>query len=329
MRSLKTPEVTTCSPSLRPETIASITVGSVLDGRGRHGDGGLACPKPNVCLDEHSGAQLRIRVVERRLDLDVAGLLIDHRVDRGHPAVRLDPRSLGRRVDRRADLESRHLLLRHGEIDVNGPDGLQRHDRRAGLQVLAEVDLPDPQHTREGSSDRLALDRRPNLTGLRHGLLLLGGQPVQVRLGLNSLLHEVFGPLEVQIREPASGLRRGQLRLLLPRVQTHEDGARPDGLSRCELDLFHNAGQIGGNGHSMDGGHTPDRIPHRGPLLLPGDHGGHRLGRRLKGRVLLHPRLNLAGLHGRDRRDENPSRGEHQNHSFLHKRFSMHFSRSP
>ena len=181
----------------------------------RVGDGGsgdrhrrVRSAHADIRLDEHARAQRAVLVVHRRLHLDVARRLVDDRVERRDLAVRGDADGpLGRDVDGESDLQLRHLLLRDGEVDVDGPDRLQRHHRRPAVEVLAEIHLADPQNAREGRPDRLALDGGADLADLGVGLLVLGVEPVEVGLGLDALFDQALRALEVQVRELLARLR--------------------------------------------------------------------------------------------------------------------------
>ncbi len=84
-----------------------------------------------------------VGVGERGADLDVARGRIDDRVDGGDLALGLP--ALGGQLYGRAGVQARHLLLGHGEVDVDRLQGLERHDGGAGGQVLAQIDLADPE----------------------------------------------------------------------------------------------------------------------------------------------------------------------------------------
>src|SRR5262245_48839245 len=61
-----------------------ISVGGVVDRGSGQGDDRLARAQDHLCLDEHSGPEPGLRIGERRLNLDVAGRLVDDRVEGGH-----------------------------------------------------------------------------------------------------------------------------------------------------------------------------------------------------------------------------------------------------
>src|SRR5580693_907061 len=57
-----------------------ITVGSVVDGRCRQWNNAAWLAYRQLDLNVHAGTQLPARVLHRGLDLDVAGLFVDHRI---------------------------------------------------------------------------------------------------------------------------------------------------------------------------------------------------------------------------------------------------------
>ena len=170
------------------------------------------------------------------------------------------------------------LLLRHREVDVDRVERLERHHGLAGLEVLAEVDLPDPQDPREGRANRLPVDGGADLADLGLRLLVLGDDTVVVGLGDDALLVESVGPVEVEPREVELGLGGLQLRLLLPRVQLHENRARLDGLARLDRDPIDDARQIGAHGDALHGHGGPDGAQGLGPGLALGEDRRHGLG---------------------------------------------------
>ena len=223
-------------------------------------------------------------------------------------------------------------MLRNGEVDVHGPDGLERHDRRPGVQILAEVDLPDPEHAGKRRADRLALRSSPGSAPASASACLYSAiEPVEVRLGLRCPARP--GPSrdpEFSSESSICGLRGRELSLLLPRVEPHEHGARRDRLTRLELDLLDDPGQVRADRHALDRGDRADRVPGGRPLLVLGDDGRHRLRRRLKRRLLLHPGLDLPRLDGRDRGDEDPRpRRASESSAFSSEKTSVASSRHP
>src|SRR6266545_4690130 len=270
-------------------------------------------------LDEHSGPQLAVRVTERGLNLNVARGLVDDRVqgrDRARRVGALDP--LSGHADLSADSKLAQLLLRHGEVHVDRVERLERHDRIAGLQVLAEVDLADAENPGKRRPDRLAPDRGLRLPRLRDRLLVLGRGLVVFRLRGDAFLTQTFYPLEVDGREAALRLGVGELRLFLTGVEPHEHVAGSHFLAGVELDPRNEPGQVGGDGHAVHGLDRPDGGDRRRPPLLPRADRGHRFGRRLKGRVLRDARLDLPVFHGSDDRDECGHPDESQDHSLFH-----------
>ena len=270
-------------------------------------------------VDEHAGAQFAEGIPERRLDLHVAGRLVNLRVDGRDRADRPgEPHAVRGHADLGADLERRDVLLRHGEVHVDRIHRLQGNDRVAPLQVLAQVHLPEPQHAGERGPDRLALDRGPHLAHVRLRGLGLGREAVVLRLGHHALLEQLGRPREVEIRELALGHRGGQLRPFLIGIEPHQHLARGDLAARVELDPVDQAGQIGAHRDAVHGHDAPDRAQGRRPLVLPRDHCGHGLGRHLERRVLGDRRPGLRDLHQAERGDEQRHHRQHEHHALSH-----------
>src|SRR5687768_3929427 len=156
-------------------------------------------PEQHLRLHEHARTQLARRVGERGLHGDVAGRLIDDRVDRGDPAGELEAAEFGggnTHAASGADLSG--ILLRNAEVDVDRIERLQRHDRAPAGQVLTQVDGPDAEHARERCADRLAGDGGADLANLRLGLLLRRGGGIELGARDRVVLDQALHPFERQ-----------------------------------------------------------------------------------------------------------------------------------
>src|SRR6185369_12408627 len=98
------------------------------------------------------------------------------------------------------------------EIDKDRIDRLQRDDRGAGREVLAEVDLADAEPAGEWRHDRLLIDLRADQLDLRRRLFALGGGGVEIGLGHVAALRELLRADEVELFEAQIGDRRLELR---------------------------------------------------------------------------------------------------------------------
>ncbi len=195
---------------------------------------------------------------------------------------------------------------------------LQRPERIARGQVLAEIDLADAEQSRERRADRLARDRGANLADLRVGLPLFRGGAIELGLRDDAIAQQTLHALIVQAGEIALRFDRGQLRALLPRVELGEDVAAAHRASRIERELVDDAGKVGADGDALHGGHGAYGAERRRPFVLTGDNGGHGFRRRLEGRALGHRGLNLLELEEAERSDDDDHHHEHHNHSFEH-----------
>ena len=195
---------------------------------------------------------------------------------------------------------------------------MERHQRVAARQVLAQVDLSDPQDSRERGTDGLPVDRGTDFSYPCLRLPLVGGGAIELRARDDALVQQALHPLEVQTREIALRFRRGQLRLLLARIEQRQHFALTDRRAGFETDPVHRAGQVRAHGDALNRGDCSDRAQRGRPLLLLRHDGRDRFRRRLKRRRLSDGGLNLLELDEAQSRDEHDRHGQHQNHSFRH-----------
>ena len=208
-------------------------------------------------------------------------------------------------MDFAADSKVAELLLRHREVHVDRIERLKRHDRIAGLQVLAQVHLTEPENPRERRPDRLAPDRGLCLPRLRDRLLVLGCCLVVLRLRRDALLAQAFHSREVDRRQAALCLGGGELCHLVV-------------LAGIELDSRNESGQVRGDRHAVNRRDGPDGVHGRWPARLARADRGDGLRRRPESGVLRDSRLDLADLHDCDGRDEDGHSDESQDHPFFH-----------
>src|SRR5205823_13665815 len=102
-------------------------------------------------------------------------------------------------------------LLRHAEVDVDGIQSLQRHQRVAAGQVLSEVDVADAEDARERRLDCLSIDRGADLADARVALSKIRLRTIELGLRDDVLTEEPLHPLEIDPREVALCLGRGDL----------------------------------------------------------------------------------------------------------------------
>ena len=237
--SLKTPEVTTSSPALTPDRMATrsprdsptltnllahspirLVIGAlhVLDDINNipiRRELDRRCWKDNVArllgqrhlgVYKHSRAQKAFGIRQRRLNPDVAGRLVDHGVHSVDLTLEFD---VGQTVCTDADwltcCNLAEILLRQPKIHVDGIERLQRRDLGTTLKVLAKVDCADTEHSTERSANRLLVDERFDLLNPRHGLIVLRLGTVVVRLRTHATLEQVLLTQEVRSEPAASG----------------------------------------------------------------------------------------------------------------------------
>ena len=79
-------------------------------------------------------------------------------------------------------LELVDRLLRHEEIDVDRIERLQRHDRGAGGEILAEIDRANAEMPGERRAQGFLVEDRLLLGDLRLGVLQIGRIGIERRL---------------------------------------------------------------------------------------------------------------------------------------------------
>ena len=136
---------------------------------------------------------------------------------------------------------------------------VERRDRGAGLDLLADVDAEDPHPAVERRAHHPPLQRE---LGVAH--LELGLADRKRRLGqLDRALHVRANQLLVPLQGGA-GIFQGQPRpvdrdLLGLRIEPHQRRAGGDEIARLRLDAHHAAGDIGGDRHRPRGDAVADR----------------------------------------------------------------------
>src|SRR5437764_218317 len=134
-------------------------------------------------------------------------------------------------------------LLRHTKVHINRIERLQRHDRATTGEILSEISLTNAQDSREGSANRLALDRRANLGHVRFRLTFVGTGPVVVHPGDDAIVHFFF-QAEDGIRDTSvTGVQTCALPiLLLAPPELHAillDVTKPDVARLGDVDLVY------------------------------------------------------------------------------------------
>src|ERR1700690_1055687 len=128
--------------------VHGVTVGRIVDGRRPQRNNVAGLPQRHLPLYVHAGAQLPPLILQRGLNLNVAGLLVDHRIKRRNLAAeRLAGKVGAGDMQGAPDLHFLSILLRHAEVHIDRIDGLQGNDRLASGQILAEADLANSQNS--------------------------------------------------------------------------------------------------------------------------------------------------------------------------------------
>src|SRR5690606_27427525 len=140
------------------------------------------------------------------------------------------------RSDREPFGERAEPLLRQRELDVDGIERLQRDDRRALREEIADADAPDADLARERRPHDLLRYRGPDAVDSCRRLLPLGLGAVEVRLRHRTIRDETPRPLEREARKPFARFGRAQLALLELVVEPHELLTRLDVRAGLEAD---------------------------------------------------------------------------------------------
>ena len=124
------------------------------------------------------GCNLPSGIGQSRLHLNVARGLVHDRVQRRNPSGEGFARQIfGGDAQAAADMHLGQRLLRQTEIHINRIQSLKLNHRASGRQILAEIDLANPQHSRKRRANGLSLNGGADFAHIRFGLLLLGAWP--------------------------------------------------------------------------------------------------------------------------------------------------------
>src|SRR5450432_2341035 len=244
-----------------------VAVGRVDERRGRYGHETPLVWKHDGNVGEHPRTERLFLVGDRGSNPDRPRRGVDRRVDcRDRPVAGGHVGAFDGHPDRHANLDLGEALLRQGEVDVDGVDGLEHRDARARVQVLAEVDLADPEAPAERRANDLAID-------LGRERVRVGGRRLQQRLVVVGLrlrdrvaLDEGARSLHRQGREVHLGPRRGELSPLDAGVEVDQSLALPDHRARLEVDVRDDPGRVVAQDDALGRRDATDR----GERALPG-----------------------------------------------------------
>ena len=120
-------------------------------------------------FDEHSRLQLQIAILEDGLHANVAGGLIDHRVEGSDPAGFGAGEAVRCHLNAAADAQTTELLLGNREIHIRGLQRLKGNDRRTTGEILTEIHLADSESPGERRANCLARNRGGDLSDSSFG----------------------------------------------------------------------------------------------------------------------------------------------------------------
>jgi hypothetical protein len=86
--------------------------------------------------------------------------LIDHRVNRrDFSSENLISECVELHLNLQTDFKLGKVMLRQSEVGINRIESLERHDWIPFLQILAQIDLPDPDHPVKRRANRFPRDQ--------------------------------------------------------------------------------------------------------------------------------------------------------------------------
>ncbi len=175
----------------------------------------------------------------------------------------------GRHGDAEPFAQVPKLLLRQREFDVHRVERLQRHDRRALVEKLADADAPDTEPAGERSAHRLFCNHGADVVHL--GVRLLQGRLRGLEIGLGDcpLADQSVGALEGEERKLGSCLRGAQPALLDLGIEQHEHISGLHHRARLESDRAYDTLGFGAHVGALHGHDRSDRRHARLPVLAP------------------------------------------------------------
>ena len=171
-------------------------------------------------------------------------------------------------------------LLRQRELHIDGVERLQRHDRYAFLEKVADAHAPDAYFAGKRCAHDLLRDHGADVVDLRLRLLPRGLRLLEVGLRDRALRDQALRTLEGEACELGGRLGRSKLALLDLVVEQHELVASLDDGARFEANRAHDAVGFGADLGSLHGDDGADAGHLRLPVLTLHRDRVHALGRR-------------------------------------------------
>ena len=175
----------------------------------------------------------------------------------------------------------RALLRRQCEIDVEHRQIGQGHDRRAGIEILPEIDLADAEPAGKRGADQLLRDDGLSFLDFGIGLVELALVLVDGLLRRELALDQLLGARQRDYREFRLRLVIGEVAAIRRVVQLDQRVAGLHRLSRLEEDLGDEPGHLGIDRDLVDRGQRADAGGKARDRLGLGDDGADLRRRRL------------------------------------------------
>ncbi|MET4741396.1 hypothetical protein ABIF73_005535 [Bradyrhizobium japonicum] len=157
-----------------------------------------------------------------------------------------------------ADLEVGAVLFRHGEVRPQLRQIGQRDDRRAGCQILSNLDLAHAEIAGERCAHQLLRDHRLGLGDAGHRLIVGSLRVIDGRLRAELARGQLLGAVERELRDGRLRLVIGEVALLRHVEELHQRRAGFDMGARLELDLGDAAVDVGADVDLMHGDEPAD-----------------------------------------------------------------------
>ena len=294
-----------------------ITVGGIADRGVRDGYHPFFLRQNDANVGEHARPEPLRRIFQLATHAKAPATDLNPGVDRDDAAAEdLVRVGLDADLDALPVTDTRQLALREREVDVDGIELFQWHDRGPRRQVLAQVDAADAQAAVEGCADALFVDQGllPANSGLRG--VERGAGLVVVLLGHGFVFDQLGGALELEPRQRAFREQSLQLRLVGAIVEFEQQVALFDALTRVEVDHTDLARDLAGDLDARHCGQAADDLQIGLPHFVLGarrrDHWrwwATRVGRGLLGSKVL-PAENAAE-DGRQEQGNKDNAGQH------------------
>ena len=306
-----------------------IAVGGIADRSIRNRQNIFFLRQLDLNVGKHAGSEQLFRICELGPDAETPAADLDARVDRddlaGEPLARP---GLYADLDHLPFADPGQLALGQREIGVDRVERLQRHDRRARAQVLAEIDAPDAEAAVERCADALLVEQRLLRGDLGLRVIECGTGLVEIGLGDRFLAHQLGDTVELDLCQRTFGQKTLKGGLVGVVVEFEQQFPCPDRIAGGEMDRVDLAADLGRDLDTGDRREAADRLQMGLPGLgldgRCGDHGRRRTAATCRGHLrghMLFPAEDAPEYGGEENHDQNDA-DSHQDPCLLRCRAS-------